>query len=208
MLIEGCAKKGRILLAHGAGAPMDSPFMNQMASALSAGDVEVIRFEFPYMQQRRIDSKRRPPDRQPKLLAYFSELIETYRDDHQPLWLAGKSMGGRMATMLADHEAVAGCFVYGYPFYAAGKQDAPRIEHLQCAVKPIHIFQGTRDAMGRKELVDGYSLAPSVVLHWLEDGDHDLKPRKMSGITQDEHMANAVESTLAIINHYHRGTIL
>jgi len=203
MLIEGRAEKGRILLAHGAGAPMDSLFMNQVAAAIAAGGVEVIRFEFPYMQQRRIDGKRRPPDRQPKLLAYFSELIETYRDDHLPLWLAGKSMGGRMATMLAAHEAVTGCFVYGYPFYAAGKQDAPRIEHLQCAVKPVHIFQGTRDAMGRKEQVDSYALADAVTLHWLEDGDHDLKPRKMSGITQDEHIANAVESTLKIINSHH-----
>ncbi|MDO6563488.1 alpha/beta fold hydrolase [Amphritea sp. 1_MG-2023] len=207
MLIDGGGEKGRILLAHGAGAPMDSPFMSQIAEAIAAGGLEVIRFEFPYMQKRRMDGKKRPPDRQPKLLEYFTQLIKSF-DDDRPLWLAGKSMGGRMATMMAAHPRVIGCFVYGYPFYAAGKQDAPRIEHLLSVTKPIHIFQGTRDSMGRKEQVDQYPLADAVTLHWLEDGDHDLKPRKMSGITQDEHMVDAVESTLEIINDYHRGIIL
>ena len=199
MIVEGNAEKGRILLAHGAGAPMDSPFMDLLASKLAAGGVEVVRFEFPYMQKRRDDGKKRPPDRQPRLLEYFSQLIEQF-DDGLPLWLAGKSMGGRMATMLTEHAAVTGCLVYGYPFYAAGKQDLPRIEHLLSVTKPVHIFQGTRDIMGRKEVVETYRLAPCVQLHWLEDGDHDLKPRKISGITQDEHVADAVESSLKIIN--------
>ncbi|UTW01719.1 alpha/beta fold hydrolase [Amphritea atlantica] len=200
MIIEGRAEKARILLAHGAGAPMDSLFMAQVASGLAAGGVEVIRFEFPYMQQRRIDGKKRPPDRQPKLLEYFTHLIEQFSDTDRPLWLAGKSMGGRMASMLADHPAVAGCFVYGYPFYPPGKQDRPRIEHLITVTNPVHVFQGSRDSMGRKEVVEEYRLSASVTLQWLDDGDHDLKPRKISGITQDEHIADAVESTLKIIN--------
>ncbi|WP_372598715.1 alpha/beta fold hydrolase [Amphritea sp.] len=203
MIIEGRAEKARILLAHGAGAPMDSLFMTQLASGLAADGVEVIRFEFPYMQQRRIDGKKRPPDRQPKLLEYFTQLIGQYTQENLPLWLAGKSMGGRMASMLADHPAVSGCFVYGYPFYAPGKQDRPRIEHLVTVANPVHVFQGSRDSMGRKEVVGEYRLSGSVTLHWLDDGDHDLKPRKISGITQDEHIADAVESTLEIINpHY------
>ncbi|WP_296060653.1 alpha/beta fold hydrolase [uncultured Amphritea sp.] len=203
MIIEGRAEKARILLAHGAGAPMDSLFMTQLASGLAADGVEVIRFEFPYMQQRRIDGKKRPPDRQPKLLEYFTQLIGQYTQENLPLWLAGKSMGGRMASMLADHSAVSGCFVYGYPFYAPGKQDRPRIEHLVTVANPVHVFQGSRDSMGRKEVVGEYRLSGSVTLHWLDDGDHDLKPRKISGITQDEHIADAVESTLEIINpHY------
>lgn len=203
MIIDGRAEKARILLAHGAGAPMDSLFMTQLASGLAADGVEVIRFEFPYMQQRRIDGKKRPPDRQPKLLEYFTQLIAKFSQENLPLWLAGKSMGGRMASMLADHPAVSGCFVYGYPFYAPGKQDRPRIEHLVTVTNPVHVFQGSRDSMGRKEVVEEYRLSGSVTLHWLDDGDHDLKPRKISGITQDEHIADAVESTLEIINpHY------
>lgn len=202
MIVEGRAEKGRILLAHGAGAPMDSPFMNQVSSGLAADGVEVVRFEFPYMQKRRIDGIKRPPDRQAKLLEYFTQLIEELSDEGQPLWLAGKSMGGRMATMLTEHPSVSGCFVYGYPFYATGKQDSPRVEHLLSIAKPVHIFQGTRDAMGRHEVVEAYRLSPNVQLHWLKDGDHDLKPRKISGITQDEHVADAVESSLEIINTY------
>lgn len=199
MLIDGKPDKGRILLAHGAGAPMDSFFMNQISAGLAAGGVEVIRFEFPYMQKRRADGKRRPPDRQPKLLDYFSEMIERYADSDIPLWLAGKSMGGRMATLMAEDSRIKGCFVYGYPFYAPGKLDRPRTEHLLSVIKPVHIFQGTRDNMGRREIVENYDLSASVRLHWLESGDHDLKPLKRSGITQDEHIAHAVESTLLTI---------
>jgi predicted alpha/beta-hydrolase family hydrolase len=199
MLIEGKPVKGRILLAHGAGAPMDSLFMDQISSGLAAGGVEVVRFEFPYMQKRREDGKKRPPDRQPKLLDYFSEMIERFTDSDVPLWLAGKSMGGRMATLMAQDPRVKGCFVYGYPFYAPGKLDRPRTEHLVSVAKPVHIFQGTRDGMGRKEVVNEYILSDSVTVHWLESGDHDLKPLKRSGITQDEHIAHAVESTLLTI---------
>ncbi|BBB26439.1 alpha/beta family hydrolase [Amphritea japonica] len=199
MLIEGKPDKGRILLAHGAGAPMDSLFMNQISAGLAAGGLEVVRFEFSYMQQRRIDGKRRPPDRQPKLLDFFSGMIESFAEPGIPLWLGGKSMGGRMATLLSEDPRVAGCFVYGYPFYAPGKLDRPRTEHLVSMTKPVHIFQGTRDVMGRQTVVDDYQLSDSVTVHWLEDGDHDLKPLKRTGITQDEHIAHAVESTLAII---------
>jgi len=196
MLIDGKPELGRVLFAHGAGAPMDSEFMETVAQALVAGGLQVVRFEFPYMQKRRNDGKRRPPDRQPKLLQHYGELIGKYKEEGVPLYLAGKSMGGRMATMLADHDSVAGCFVYGYPFYAPGKLDRPRIDHLQQIKTPVNVYQGTRDAMGRPEIVDSYELSPAVHLHWLEDGDHDLKPRKKSGLTQDEHIANAVESTL------------
>jgi len=196
MMIAGSPEIGRILFAHGAGAPMDSEFMNDVAQQLSVGGLEVIRFEFPYMQKRREDGKRRPPDRQPRLLEAFSEQVAQYATEDVPLFLAGKSMGGRMATMLADEPAVSGCFVYGYPFYAPGKQDKPRIEHLVKVNTPIHIFQGTRDAMGSIEEVVGYDLSDQVEVHWLEDGNHDLKPRKKTGLTQDEHIRDAVESTL------------
>ncbi len=171
---------------------MDSDFMTDVAKRLASDRIEVVRFEFPYMQKRREDGKRRPPDRQPKLLEYFQQLIEQYADENTQLFLAGKSMGGRMATMLADRPDVAGCFVFGYPFYAAGKQDRPRIEHLQTTTANINVFQGTRDPMGKQIIVNDYSLAAGIKLHWLEDGDHDLKPRKASGLTQQQHLEYAV----------------
>lgn len=196
MIRAGQPTLGRMLLAHGAGAPMDSDFMNAVAAGLVRGGLEVIRFEFPYMQKRRQDGKRRPPDRQPRLLEHFEALMQQFGAADVPLFLGGKSMGGRMATLLADHAAVRGVFVYGYPFYAPGKQDVPRTEHLKMLQTPVHVFQGTRDAMGKQDVVDGYTLSDSVQIHWLQDGDHDLKPRKISGLTQDEHIAFAVESTL------------
>lgn len=201
-LRNGNPVKARILFAHGAGAPMDSDFMSDMAERLASDDIEVIRFEFPYMQKRREDGKRRPPDRQPKLLEHLQALIIELTDPGQcasarvPLLLAGKSMGGRMSTMLAELPEVAGCFVFGYPFYAPGKQDKPRTEHLLSASALIHIFQGTRDPMGNTEAVSGYQLSETVKVHWLEDGDHDLKPRKASGLTHTQHLQFAADACI------------
>ena len=202
MLIQGEPNIGRLLLAHGAGAAMDSEFMDKIAAGLVAGGLQVIRFEFPYMQKRREDGKRRPPDRQPKLLEHYNHLLDELDPLAVPTFVAGKSMGGRMATMIVERADIASCFVYGYPFYATGKKDKPRTEHLTDLKTPVHIFQGTRDVMGNLETVTGYTLSDAVSLYWLEDGDHDLKPRKMSGLTQDEHIANAVESTLRICRRY------
>ncbi len=185
--LDGQPHKGRIILAHGAGAPMDSAFMEAVAQGLADVGYQVVRFEFPYMQARREDGRRRPPNRMPQLLACFSEHIERFHDG-APLWLAGKSMGGRVATMLLEQSVAQGALVFGYPFHAAKKPEHPRIEHLERLTRPIHIFQGTRDALGCRERVETYSLSPQVRLHWLEDADHDLKPRKASGFSQAGHL--------------------
>lgn len=193
MLINGNPTKGRVIFAHGAGAPMDSEFMEVVGAKLADIGLEVIRFEFPYMQKRRSDGKKRPPDRAPVLINYFETLISRFDDESTPLFLAGKSMGGRMATMLADHPAVSEVFVFGYPFHPPGKPEKLRIEHLQELQTTVHIFQGTRDAMGNSEEVNRYNLAKNVKIHWLEDGNHDLKPRKSSGLTQEEHINSAIQ---------------
>lgn len=193
MLINGKPIKGRVIFAHGAGAPMDSEFMEVVGAKLAAAGLEVIRFEFPYMQKRRSDGKKRPPDRAPVLIDYFETLISRFNDESIPLFLAGKSMGGRMATMLADHPAVSEVFVFGYPFHPPGKPEKLRIEHLQELQTMVHIFQGARDAMGNSEEVNQYNLAKNVKIHWLEDGNHDLKPRKSSGLTQEEHINSAIQ---------------
>lgn len=188
MLIDGDMKVGKVLFAHGAGAPMDSKFMQDMAERLSKLGLQVVRFEFPYMQTIRETGKRRPPDRMPKLLDYFAQLIDGHAQTGQPLYLAGKSMGGRAASMLLDHSAVKAGFVFGYPFHPRGKPDSLRIDHLTDLSKPLHIFQGERDPMGSLPEVTEYNLPPSVHMHWFEDGDHDIKPRKASGFTQNQHM--------------------
>ena len=109
-----------LVLAHGAGAPMDSPFMATMAGLLAERGIEVARFEFAYMARRREEGIKAPPDRAPRLMACFQAVLdEVRRTAPGPVWVGGKSMGGRMATMLAADPDTApdGCVVFGYPFH-------------------------------------------------------------------------------------------
>jgi len=191
MIVQGEAEKGRLLLAHGAGAGMESEFMLLLAEKLSAIGLQVVRFEFPYMEKTRQDGKRRPPDRLPKLIESFESVIAGF-DDDRPLYLAGKSMGGRVATHCLEACRAEAAFAFGFPFHPAGKPDSLRTEHLMQAVKPVLVFQGTRDKLGNYQEVLDYGLPSAVQLHWAEDGDHDLKPRKASGFSQMQHLDAAV----------------
>ncbi|MBO6824896.1 MAG: dienelactone hydrolase family protein [Sneathiella sp.] len=185
----------KLILAHGAGAPMDSPFMVHFAEKLGAMGIAVVRFEFPYMQKRRDEGVKKPPDRQPKLLECWREVIEQEQASGQLLVIGGKSMGGRMASLIADEVGVDGLVCLGYPFYAPGKMDKPRIEHLADLQCPTLVVQGERDSMGSKENVSGYSLSSAINLAWLDDGDHSFKPRKKSGLTKEENWDEGVELT-------------
>ncbi|MYM61981.1 alpha/beta fold hydrolase [Pseudomaricurvus sp. HS19] len=185
----------RLLLAHGAGVGMDSDFMQQMAERIAALGVGVVRFEFPYMAERRQTGKKRPPDRQPVLLDTWRQVLADHAGEG-PLVIGGKSMGGRMATLLAaELEAegcpVAGVICLGYPFHPPGKPEKLRTEHLQSLRTPVLMLQGSRDPMGSREEVQGYDLSDTVVMSWLEDGNHDLKPRVKSGFSHDQHLATA-----------------
>lgn len=193
LLIEGKPILGRVILAHGAGAGMESDFLKVLSGHLSTKGFQVVRFEFPYMQQRRIDGKKRPPNRVDKLVEAYKEVIDRFSDS-VPLFLAGKSMGGRVASLVVEDSHARACCVFGYPFHAVGKPLTNRIEHISGLTKPLHIFQGERDPMGAKEEVLGYLLPSAVKLHWLADGNHDLKPRKVSGFTQQEHMLTSMDT--------------
>jgi len=171
-----------MILAHGAGAPMDSPFMEALSEALDDQGIACVRFEFPYMQKRREDGKKRPPDRQPKLLECFSEVVEAVRQEVGPgarLLIGGKSMGGRMASVLAG-EAMAGIrgvVCYGYPFHPPGKPDRWRIDHLSQVSCPLMVVQGTRDPFGKPdELAAQGEIAGISKLVWLDGGNHDFQP--------------------------------
>lgn len=176
--------------AHGAGAPMDTPFMSFFATALADRGWRVARFEFPYMARRRREDRRPPPDRQPVLLATWRAVIGHFGPDR--LVIGGKSMGGRMASLVADEAGVRGLACLGYPFHPAGKPERLRSEHLAALRTPCLICQGTRDALGRAEEVAGYDLAATIRLHWAADGDHDLKPRKASGRSAEQNWDEAV----------------
>lgn len=195
--------RARLLLAHGAGAPMDTDFMTVVAEGLSARGIDVWRFEFPYMSARRSGCTKRPPNPQPELLDCWRERIQEARQTlppGRPLVIGGKSMGGRMASLIADEQAVDAVVCLGYPFHPPGKPDKLRTEHLGALATPCLIIQGSRDSLGHREEVGTYPLAPTIHLHWLEDGDHDFKPRVKSGYRQSQHWESAVSAITEFVN--------
>lgn len=164
------------LFAHGAGAPMDHPFMNKVARGLGERGVRVVRFEFPYMAARREGKKKGgAPDRQPVLLDAWREVIEQHGGGRR-VAIGGKSMGGRMATMIADEAEVRAVVVFGYPFHPPGRPQQLRTAHLEALRTPTLIVQGTRDEFGSREEVQAYALSPNIRLEWIEGGRHSLTP--------------------------------
>ncbi|WP_324734064.1 alpha/beta family hydrolase [Pseudomonas paeninsulae] len=195
------AAQATLILAHGAGAPMDSEFMTQMAKLLAVRGVAVLRFEFDYMAARRLDGKKRPPNPQVKLLEKWRGVYTQVRQQVAgPLAIGGKSMGGRMASVLADELGADALVCLGYPFYAAGKPDKPRVAHLADLHTPTLIVQGERDALGDRQTVAGYRLSSAITLHWLASGDHDLKPLKRSGFSHEQHMQVAADSVAGFLS--------
>jgi len=188
--------------AHGAGIGMNSEFMDTFAEQLGAQGVRVARFEFPYMQKRRADGKKRPPDRAPVLLETWEAVIEELGPE--TLIIGGKSMGGRLASMAAAEREqagtpVAGCIFLGYPFHAPGKPENVRAEHLADLKTPSLILQGSRDPFGTREEIAGYTLSKAIRVHYLEDGEHSFIPRKASGRTQEENWQEAIAEMVAFI---------
>ncbi|KIZ49751.1 alpha/beta hydrolase [Pseudomonas oryzihabitans] len=189
-----------LLLAHGAGAGMDSPFMEQLAEALARRDIRTLRFDFPYMAQARAEGRRRPPNPAPVLLEHWRAMVATWRAaESGPLWLAGKSMGGRMASLLADELGATGLVCLGYPFHPAGKPERLRTEHLATLATPTLIVQGERDALGTRAEVAGYALAPTLEVQWIATADHDLKPLKSSGLSQTQALVDTAAWVAAFV---------
>jgi predicted alpha/beta-hydrolase family hydrolase len=182
-----------VALAHGAGAAMDSPFMNVMARGLAGHGIRVVRFEFPYMQIRRSTGRRKAPDRAPVLIARWTEVVERL-GQAQHLVIGGKSMGGRIASMIADELGVRGLVCLGYPFHPAHRPERLRVAHLKELRTPTLIVQGTRDALGSRDDIEAYELSASIRLVFLEDGDHSFKPRVRSGRTEEQNLREAIDA--------------
>ena len=198
LLRTGPPSTPRLLLAHGAGAPMDSPFMNTLAEQVAAAGIEVIRFEFEYMAKGRDEGTRPGPDRTPNLIARFNEVLGLVGPADEII-IGGKSMGGRIASMIADEVGAAGVLCLGYPFHPPGKPERLRTAHLETLKTPTLIVQGTRDRLGNEEEVETYSLSPSIELAWIGDGDHSFKPRKKSGRTVEQNLAAATGAAVEFI---------
>jgi predicted alpha/beta-hydrolase family hydrolase len=164
-------------VAHGAGAAMTHPFMMGAAEGLAAGGVSVFRFNFLYAEVR-----RRAPDRTPVLLDTWRGAIRELarRGAGLPMIMGGKSMGGRMASMVAASDGAefpgAALVFFGYPLHPAGKTDRLRDAHLPHVRVPMLFIQGTRDALAREDLLGAVvaRLGPSARLHLVPDADHSF----------------------------------
>ena len=185
-----------VLLAHGAGAGLNSPFMERMAHGLAERGWPVIRFDFPYMAQRRISGRKTPPNKLHILLRCFLDHVQSLHAD-RPLVIGGKSMGGRVATLIADElysdSRILGCVCFGYPFHPLGKPQSLRVDHLLKLGTPTLVVQGERDAMGCREEVENLSLSRRLQFAWMPDGDHSFKPRRRSGHSEKQNLNLAVE---------------
>ena len=201
LLLDGPADaRCCLLLAHGAGQGPASPFMDFFARALGDAGVRVVRFRFPYMARIEADGRRRPPDREPVLIDTLRGLIAKQRHDKARLLIGGKSMGGRIASLVADAAEVDGLVCLGYPFHPPGKPQRRRGEHLAALRTPTLICQGERDPFGGRDELSGSPLSPAVQLVWISDGEHSFRPRKQSGRTWEQNLVQAAQATLAFVD--------
>jgi uncharacterized protein len=185
------------VFAHGAGAPADSDFMQTIALGLAKRGIRVARFNFPYMQQRIAKGTKRPPERVPKLIEQLQSLLNSI---DKPMIVGGKSMGGRIASLVASdsqhqcNKNIKGIACLGFPFHPTGKPEKLRTDHFKFIQQPILIIQGDRDTMGTKEEVATYDLPANIEWLWLTDGNHDLKPRIRSGHSHQQHLERAIDT--------------
>jgi hypothetical protein len=199
-----------LLLAHGAGAPMTSPFMEAVTALLAARGMAVMRFEFAYMAARRTSGRRRPPPKAELLLDEMRAAVAAAEDRIRalapspaapPFLVGGKSMGGRVASLLASELSgagrIAGLVCLGYPFHPPGRPERLRTAHLGALALPTLFVQGERDPFGSRAEVETLALSPAISLAWIGDGDHDLGPRGGSGFTRKGNLAAAADAIAA-----------
>ena len=189
------------MFAHGAGAGMESEFMQTISAKLRERGVLVRTFDFPYMQKAKALAKRRPPDKMDKLKqAFFDEIAK--RDLDLPLFIGGKSMGGRVASMIIEHTQAQGCICLGYPFHPPGKPEKLRTEHLHTMSKPLLVIQGEKDSFGKRAEVEAYSLSSAIDVLFLTDGDHSFKPNKRSVATLESNIVAAVDAMVSFMENH------
>jgi predicted alpha/beta-hydrolase family hydrolase len=164
-----------LLLAHGAGGGADHPLFLALEAAL---DLPVRRMEFPYRREG-----RRAPDRAPKLMASIREEVEDFSTvlgvGPERLLLGGRSMGGRMCSMVvAEGLPAAGLVLLSYPLHPPGKPERLRVEHFGAIEVATLLVNGDRDPFGSPEEVEREiaAIAGPVTLHWLQGQRHDPKP--------------------------------
>jgi len=197
--------ESRLILAHGAGAGITSSFLEKMADLLTGRGIALTLFEFGYMASRRDGGKKRPPPKAETLVTEYRDIVGSVRKRHrrQKLVIGGKSMGGRVASLVADElyerKEIQGLVCLGYPFHPPAKPDQLRTEHLTALRCPALIVQGERDPFGGRAEVEEMQLSNQIEFAWMSDGDHDFGPRGNSGFTRKGNLAAAADVVAAFI---------
>ena len=189
----------KIVLAHGAGAPMNSNFMETIAIGLGKQGFRIIRFNFSYMKLSQVSGKKRPPNATNMLINEWSSVISEIGCDN--LIIGGKSMGGRVASMIKTNTKIKGIVCLGYPFHPPGKDENLRVSHLLSLSSPMLICQGERDVFGSKASINNLKLPDIIKLHWLKDGDHSFKPKKSSEVTERDNLESAIKTVVEFIRN-------
>lgn len=189
------------VFAHGAGANKNSDFMQTMTQNLVELGIRVIRFDFPYMIKAQQTGRRHPPNKMPMLQDDFMQVLADHKSE-LPLFVGGKSMGGRVATMLPDFTAVSGIVCLGYPFHPPGKSDKLRTEHLFSITKPVLVIQGERDTFGNRAEVTQYGLPDNIEIAFLAAADHSFVPLRSTNIDPNEHLRSAATRMTRFIQEH------
>jgi uncharacterized protein len=179
---------------------MKTPFMEAIAALLAERNIATLRFEFAYMAARSQGGNRKPPPKAERLIEEYLAAVKAVPAG-APLLVGGKSMGGRVGSMVADqlHDQglVAGLVCLGYPFHPPNKPAQLRTAHLRQMTCPTLLVQGERDPFGSIDEIKAFGLARSIRFHWASDGDHDLAPRGRSGFTRKGNLAAAADAIAA-----------
>jgi len=189
-----------VLLAHGAGADMHAAALTTVADALAAAKIPSLRFNFPYKQ-----AGRRSPDRPPVLEASVreaaAELSKLAKVPPERLVLGGRSMGGRICSMVAANDGALGLALLGYPLHPPGNAEKLRVDHFAKLHMPVLFASGTRDAFGTPDELKRHAdaIKGRVTFHWIDTADHGFKPLKSSGITQAQALDGVAEAVVAFV---------
>lgn len=199
--------RAHLLLAHGAGAGNRHEFMESLAREIAGNGIQVTSFNFPYMQLVYEQNKKRPPNKLALLQEHFSTELNLLKesDEELPIFVAGKSMGGRIATLISTHpevvQSLSGVIVFGYPFIPPGKPEKleERVKHFDEIKVRSLILQGERDTFGSLSTLDSLKTYKNIKIDWIKSGDHSFKPLKSTGLTQEENIETAAARTVNFI---------
>ena len=179
--------------------------LNSLSDGLTHQGWRVVRFEFPYMARQSLTGRRTFPVKLSVLLDAYRSVVEAVNKEiQQPLLIGGKSMGGRIASLVANSlyndDLIQGVVCLGYPFHPLKRPDQLRTERLGSFSVPMLIVQGERDPMGGREEIDNYVLSDQIQIRWIADGDHSLSPRKRSGFTVKQNLDQAIRCVDVFMN--------